>query len=83
MGSGQFADVVLAAYMLYCIYDDFRGTVGYTGSIDEEWLCGWIKHLIGDELPVSFAIGKGTMGNFSKMPIFVLFPFQTEIRRFF
>ena len=58
MGSGQFADVVLAAYMLYCIYDDFRGTVGYTGSIDEEWLCGWIKHLIGDELPVSFAIGK-------------------------
>jgi len=47
--------------MLYCIYDDFRGTVGYTGSIDEEWLCGWIKHLIGDELPVSFAIGKGTM----------------------
>ena len=33
VGSGQFADVVLAAYMLYCIYDDFRGTVGYTGSI--------------------------------------------------
>lgn len=58
VGSGQFADVVLAAYMLYCIYDDFRGTVGYTGSIDEEWLYGWIKHLIGDELPVSFAIGK-------------------------
>lgn len=53
VGSGEFADVVLAAYMLYCIYDDFKGTVGYTGSIDEEWICGWIKHLIGDELPAS------------------------------
>lgn len=53
VGSREFADVVLAAYMLYCIYDDFRGTVEYSGNIDEEWLCGWIKHLSGEELSVS------------------------------
>ncbi len=50
IGSCEFGDVILAAYMLYELYDETPGFVLCDGDIIDPWFYGgWLNHILGTE----------------------------------
>ncbi len=49
-GTAEFCDVVIAAYMLYELYDETPGFVEVNGDIIySPYVVGWLNHLLGTE----------------------------------
>ena len=48
IGNREFGDVILAAYMLYEMYDESPGFVDCNGEIiDSQFYGGWLNHILG------------------------------------
>ena len=48
IGNCEFSDVILAAYMLYEMYDESPGFVDCNGEIiDPQFYVGWLNHILG------------------------------------
>ena len=46
IGSGEFCDVITAAYMLYELYDENPGFVEVEGITSSSYVVGWLNHLL-------------------------------------